>query len=85
MATGTGKTFTALGCLDKLLDEESKLVIIISVPYQHLIQQWKRSIEQFGILSKIDKILTSKIFGIPIMILFLLSTIPFILPIANFL
>lgn len=58
MATGTGKTFTALGCLDKLLDEESKLVIIISVPYQHLIQQWKRSIEQFGILSKIDKILT---------------------------
>ena len=58
MATGTGKTFTALGCLDKLLDEENKLVIIISVPYQHLIQQWKRSIEQFGILSKIDKILT---------------------------
>lgn len=44
MATGTGKTFTALGCLNEVLRYRKKLLVVISVPYQHLIQQWKRKL-----------------------------------------
>ncbi len=57
MATGTGKTFTALGCLDKIVSEEDKLVTIISVPYKHLIPQWLNSIEQFGLIDEFDKVI----------------------------
>lgn len=57
MATGTGKTFTSLGCLDQLLKEENKLITIISVPYQHLVTQWKKSIDSFGLNDKLDKII----------------------------
>lgn len=49
MATGTGKTFTALGCLDRVSQNNQKLLAIITCPYQHLVQQWKREIEKFGI------------------------------------
>lgn len=49
MATGTGKTFTALGCLDKLLKTENKLVSIITAPTKHLLPQWQKSIENYGI------------------------------------
>ena len=49
MATGTGKTFAALGCLEKALNKHKQLATIISCPYQHLIQQWKREINKFGI------------------------------------
>jgi len=49
MATGTGKTFAALGCLEKILKNFQKLAVIITCPYQHLIQQWKREINKFGI------------------------------------
>jgi hypothetical protein len=49
MATGTGKTFTALGCVEKASETYKKLVVTITCPYQHLIQQWKREIDKFGI------------------------------------
>ncbi len=49
MATGTGKTFTALGCLEKVNEDNKKLAVIISCPYQHLVQQWKREIDKFGV------------------------------------
>ena len=55
MATGTGKTYTALGCLDYLVKEENKLVTVISAPYQHLLPQWKKSIVKFPIF--VDKII----------------------------
>lgn len=48
MATGTGKTFTALGCLNEVTKFENKLVTIIACPYNHLITQWKREIRKFG-------------------------------------
>ncbi|MEM3385757.1 MAG: DEAD/DEAH box helicase family protein [Nitrososphaeria archaeon] len=47
MATGTGKTFTALACLKKAFEVYPKLLCVITVPYQHLIQQWKNNIEKF--------------------------------------
>ncbi|NPV51684.1 MAG: DEAD/DEAH box helicase family protein [Candidatus Methanofastidiosum sp.] len=49
MATGTGKTFTALGCLNQELKKTEKLLIVITAPYQHLLQQWKQSINKFGL------------------------------------
>jgi len=49
MATGTGKTFAALGCLERTSNNFQKLAVIITCPYQHLIQQWKREINKFGI------------------------------------
>jgi len=49
MATGTGKTFAALGCLEKASKTCGRLVVIITCPYQHLIQQWRRDIGKFGI------------------------------------
>lgn len=57
MATGTGKTFTALGCLDKVVSEEDKLVTLISVPYKHLIPQWLSSIEKFGLINEFDRVI----------------------------
>lgn len=53
MATGTGKTFTALGCLEKVLEKEEKLITVIACPYGHLIKQWNDNIDTFGIMSDI--------------------------------
>lgn len=50
MATGTGKTYTALGSLaklSKLLDE--KLAVVIVAPYQHLVEQWVEDIIKFNV------------------------------------
>ena len=47
MATGTGKTFTALNCIKKLLDEEDELLTIIACPYAHLVEQWANDVENF--------------------------------------
>ena len=50
MATGTGKTLTALSGLWKLFtDNQERLAIIITCPYQHLVDQWVEDIETFGI------------------------------------
>lgn len=49
MATGTGKTFAALGCLDGARKSFTRLATIIACPYQHLVSQWEREIEKFGI------------------------------------
>jgi len=51
MATGTGKTFTALGCLDRLLKATDKLATIIACPQAHLVQQWQGQLVKFGIKS----------------------------------
>lgn len=50
MATGTGKTVTALSAATELcerLDEE--LLIIIAVPYQHLVDQWEEVLKEFNV------------------------------------
>jgi len=49
MATGTGKTFTAIGAAKELLDQEPQLVIIISCPFLHLIPQWQKSLQALGV------------------------------------
>lgn len=45
MATGTGKTITALNCLKGVLDDEDVLTVI-ACPYIHLIDQWRKDVEQ---------------------------------------
>jgi len=45
MATGTGKTYTALGALKELLQREPKLVTIVSAPFLHLAKQWEKSLQ----------------------------------------
>jgi superfamily II DNA or RNA helicase len=49
MATGTGKTFAALGCLERVSKSTQGLLTVVTCPYQHLVQQWKREIDKFGI------------------------------------
>lgn len=50
MATGTGKTFTALGAISKLSEDmNDKLAVIIVCPYQHLVEQWVEDIVRFNI------------------------------------
>ena len=48
MATGTGKTITALAASARLYEQESRLAVIIAVPYQHLVDQWHEEAKTFG-------------------------------------
>lgn len=52
MATGSGKTITALSCLDQLGKEESRLITVVSNPYVHLSEQWLREANKFGVEGK---------------------------------
>ncbi len=48
MATGTGKTITALSAAVNLLKEAKSLLTIIVCPYTHLAQQWIQEAEKFS-------------------------------------
>lgn len=48
MATGTGKTITALAGSTRLFEREARLAVIIAVPYQHLVDQWHAEAKAFG-------------------------------------
>lgn len=49
MATGSGKTITAMICAARLQDEGSGLIVVVSAPYRPLIEQWCDEIRQFGV------------------------------------
>ena len=51
MATGTGKTITALLCLQVFYTEEPCGIAVILCPYIHLVTQWKDEVDKFGIES----------------------------------
>ena len=49
MATGTGKTYTALAAIAHLFQRNNgRLAVIIVCPYQHLVEQWVGDIKEFG-------------------------------------
>ena len=48
MATGTGKTITALAATVRLFKRENRLVVVIACPFRHLVTQWTQVVEQFG-------------------------------------
>jgi DNA phosphorothioation system restriction enzyme len=48
MATGSGKTITALSIASKLIQKINLRAIIIICPYRHLVTQWSHECEKFG-------------------------------------
>lgn len=48
MATGTGKTITALAAAVRLLQEKKRLILVVACPYKHLVNQWATEARQFG-------------------------------------
>ena len=48
MATGTGKTYTAFGCINKLQSMYQRTAIIIACPQKHLIEQWKEQLRKWN-------------------------------------
>lgn len=50
MATGTGKTITALAAAVDRHRALGKLLLVVLVPYLHLLEQWARECKQFGFL-----------------------------------
>lgn len=50
MATGTGKTLTSLFAASELARlQDDRLAMIVAAPYQHLVDQWKDPIAEFGL------------------------------------
>jgi len=47
MATGTGKTYAALGCFDRLVHDNNNLLTVIACPQLHLIDQWEGALREF--------------------------------------
>lgn len=50
MATGTGKTRTAIGCIIEKLKDKEKMLIIVATPQNTLSRQWKHDFENLGIV-----------------------------------
>ena len=51
MATGSGKTITAMICAYRLYQERKPLLVVIAAPYIPLIQQWCDEITSFGLIA----------------------------------
>lgn len=47
MATGTGKTKTALECVRRLAEQGGRQLCVMSAPYQHIAAQWAEELEDF--------------------------------------
>jgi superfamily II DNA or RNA helicase len=48
MATGTGKTFTSLASSVELHNKLGSLAIVVSCPFNHLVDQWEEDVKKFG-------------------------------------
>lgn len=49
MATGTGKTFTALTLASKVAEKNAPMVLIVVCPFLNLCKQWMREMAAFGL------------------------------------
>jgi superfamily II DNA or RNA helicase len=49
MATGSGKTITAMICAYRLYETDKPLLIVVAAPYVPLVQQWCDEIAPFGL------------------------------------
>jgi DNA phosphorothioation system restriction enzyme len=49
MATGSGKTITALAIATELYQKINLQVLLVVCPYRHLVTQWGRESERFGL------------------------------------
>ena len=48
MATGTGKTLTAIAAMTKLAIDTGKKIFIVICPYMHLVEQWTEDLKDFN-------------------------------------
>lgn len=48
MATGSGKTFTAISAAQKLYEQNRTICLVVLAPYRHLVTQWATELENFG-------------------------------------
>ena len=48
MATGTGKTYTAFSCINKIQKLHSRTAIIIACPQKHLLEQWNEELSEYN-------------------------------------
>ena len=48
MPTATGKTFTAMGCINRMRRDAGRLFTVIVVPYTHLAQQWIDNVDKWN-------------------------------------
>lgn len=48
MATGTGKTLTALAAASFMWRQKNVRAVIVVCPFRHLVEQWMREAERFG-------------------------------------
>ena len=48
MATGTGKTFTAIGCIDEIQKRNDKLQVVIVCPFDNLERQWQKELVKWN-------------------------------------
>ena len=48
MATGSGKTYTAFGCISALQKRHPRTLVIIACPQKHLVEQWKNASEAWN-------------------------------------
>lgn len=49
MATGSGKTITAMICTHKLWEVDNPLIVVITAPYNPLLSQWEDEVRLFGL------------------------------------
>ena len=49
MATGTGKTITALCCINKFQQSKKRTITIIACSQTHLVNQWKEEITKYNL------------------------------------
>ena len=57
MATGTGKTRTAIGCLVEKLKDKETLLTIVATPQNTLSRQWRDDFKKLGITLDCDAII----------------------------
>ena len=50
MATGSGKTITAMICAYRLFEAQKPILIVVAAPYVPLIEQWCEEIAPFGLI-----------------------------------
>ena len=53
MATGTGKTFAAIGCIEEARRREGRLLVVVACPFDNLEGQWRQELKRWGIKSAV--------------------------------
>jgi superfamily II DNA or RNA helicase len=61
MATGTGKTFTAIAAIERYLKEKKKGVVVIVAPKQLHVSQWSNELKKLGFSNVIEVMKNSSV------------------------